>query len=59
MSAIAHRSYKPDGFTGPLPQGLPTLSWPSFEADEIEAATRVLRSGKVNYWTGCEGKEFE
>jgi dTDP-4-amino-4,6-dideoxygalactose transaminase len=33
--------------------------WPHFEADEIEAATAVLRSGKVNYWTGEEGRKFE
>jgi dTDP-4-amino-4,6-dideoxygalactose transaminase len=33
--------------------------WPHFEADEIEAAIRVLQSGKVNYWTGDEGRQFE
>jgi len=33
--------------------------WPFFAQDEIEAATRVLRSGKVNYWTGQEGRLFE
>ncbi len=33
--------------------------WPYFEDDEIEAAVAVLRSGKVNYWTGTEGKRFE
>lgn len=33
--------------------------WPFFAEDEIEAAVRVLRSGKVNYWTGEEGKLFE
>ena len=30
-----------------------------FEADEIAAAERVLRSGKVNYKTGEEGRLFE
>ena len=34
-------------------------SWPHFAADEIEAASAVLRSGKVNYWTGEEGRKFE
>jgi dTDP-4-amino-4,6-dideoxygalactose transaminase len=34
-------------------------AWPFFENDEIEAAVAVLRSGKVNYWTGPEGKLFE
>ena len=34
-------------------------SWPYFDCDEIEAASAVLRSGKVNYWTGEEGQQFE
>jgi hypothetical protein len=33
--------------------------WPAFEEEEIEAATAVLRSGRVNYWTGEEGRAFE
>ncbi|MGA2152381.1 MAG: DegT/DnrJ/EryC1/StrS aminotransferase family protein [Geobacteraceae bacterium] len=33
--------------------------WPHFDADEIEAATATLQSGKVNYWTGEEGRAFE
>lgn len=33
--------------------------WPYFAEDEIEASSRVLASGKVNYWTGNECKEFE
>jgi dTDP-4-amino-4,6-dideoxygalactose transaminase len=36
-----------------------TNTWPYFAEDEIEAAVRVLRSGKVNYWTGQEGRLFE
>ena len=39
--------------TRPLPP------WPSFSADEIEAASAVLRSGQVNYWTGEQGRAFE
>ena len=35
------------------------VHWPAYGADEIEAACRVLRSGKVNYWTGEEGRLFE
>ncbi|MEE9381812.1 MAG: DegT/DnrJ/EryC1/StrS aminotransferase family protein [Nannocystaceae bacterium] len=34
-------------------------AWPVFEPDELEAASAVLRSGKVNYWTGELGREFE
>ncbi|WP_221090033.1 DegT/DnrJ/EryC1/StrS family aminotransferase [Deinococcus aquaedulcis] len=38
----------------------PTFSsWPVFESDEVQAVTRVLQSGKVNYWTGTEAREFE
>ncbi|MBL0210414.1 MAG: DegT/DnrJ/EryC1/StrS aminotransferase family protein [Holophagaceae bacterium] len=33
--------------------------WPVYAEDEIEAVAGVLRSGKVNYWTGSEGREFE
>ncbi len=34
-------------------------AWPTFAADEIEAAARVLRSGKVNQWTGPDVFAFE
>ncbi|MGO8828761.1 MAG: DegT/DnrJ/EryC1/StrS family aminotransferase [Steroidobacteraceae bacterium] len=33
--------------------------WPHYEDDEVAAATAVLRSGRVNYWTGTEGRSFE
>jgi dTDP-4-amino-4,6-dideoxygalactose transaminase len=33
--------------------------WPVFDPEDVEAASEVLRSGKVNYWTGREGVEFE
>ena len=36
-----------------------SATWPFFERDEIEAVARVLESGKVNYWTGDEGRHFE
>ena len=34
-------------------------TWPYYAPDEIEAATRVLASGRVNYWTGEKGRLFE
>jgi dTDP-4-amino-4,6-dideoxygalactose transaminase len=37
----------------------PFPQWPEFCNDEIFAAHAVLRSGKVNYWTGEEGIRFE
>lgn len=33
--------------------------WPVFAVDEIDAVERVLRSGRVNLWTGDEGTQFE
>ncbi len=44
---------------GPRVRRLQFASWPVFGADEIDAATRVLASGRVNYWTGNECAEFE
>jgi dTDP-4-amino-4,6-dideoxygalactose transaminase len=39
--------------------GGPFSSWPSFDEDEVTAVSNVLRSNKVNYWTGTECREFE
>ncbi len=39
--------------TNPLPP------WPAFGQEEIDAATAVLRCGKVNYHSGPQGKLFE
>lgn len=33
--------------------------WPCLSEEEIEAASIVLRSGKLNYWTGKEVRQFE
>ncbi len=35
------------------------VGWPKFQDEAIEAVSNVLRSGKVNYWTGPLGMEFE
>lgn len=37
----------------------PFAPWPSFTEEEIAAVAAVLRSNKVNYWTGTEGRDFE
>ena len=34
-------------------------SWPFFEQDEIHKVSEILKSGKVNYWTGQETRFFE
>ena len=33
--------------------------WPAFTKEEADAASDVLLSNRVNYWTGNEGREFE
>ena len=33
--------------------------WPVFDADELRAVEDVLRSGRVNYWTGTACRDFE
>lgn len=35
------------------------IGWPQFSEEAIKAVEEVLRSGKVNYWTGPKGMEFE
>jgi dTDP-4-amino-4,6-dideoxygalactose transaminase len=48
ISGLSRNGYRPE-----------FSPWPNFESDEIEAASHVLASGKVNYWTGSEGRDFE
>lgn len=33
--------------------------WPHFDEDQVNAVAEVLRSGKINYWTGEHGRLFE
>src|SRR5512142_1635202 len=35
------------------------IPWPQFDENAIQSVEAVLRSGKVNYWTGRKGMEFE
>ncbi len=44
---------------GPPLRACPFPAWPHFGAEETDAVCGVLRSGKVNYWTGGEGRRFE
>lgn len=46
-----------DGALPSVGEALPT--WPHYADDEVQAVERVLRSGKVNYWTGEETSLFE
>jgi dTDP-4-amino-4,6-dideoxygalactose transaminase len=37
----------------------PFSVWPSFSEEEVQAVASVVRSNKVNYWTGQEARQFE
>ena len=37
----------------------PLAAWPFFDDEMVAAVSDVLRSGKVNYWTGKEVRRFE
>ena len=56
---LDHNDEQPGVLASQPVRTTPFAPWPQFEADEIEAAARVLRSGKINYWTGEEGRRFE
>ena len=38
---------------------MPNESWPFFDEEMIQAVESVIRSGRVNYWTGDQGVSFE
>ena len=44
---------------GPKVVTTPLPHWPQFDEEAIRAVEAVLRSGKVNYWTGPKGMAFE
>jgi dTDP-4-amino-4,6-dideoxygalactose transaminase len=45
------------GGTPAVREALP--HWPAFSEPAIQSVEEVMRSGKVNYWTGRKGMEFE
>ena len=48
-----------DGGQPAVPKDVELPGWPWFGEDTIQAALEPLRTGKVNYWTGTKGMEFE
>ena len=34
-------------------------NWPTYDNEEIESVSKILKSGRVNYKTGQVGKKFE
>lgn len=40
-------------------RSISTPPWPDYTDEEIDAVAAVLRSGKVNYWTGQITRDFE
>ena len=60
MSSRAGAAAVPLALDGGKPVRSESLpSWPHFALDEIDAVRAVLRSGRVNYWTGAECTSFE
>lgn len=37
----------------------PFSPWPHYSPEDQQAALQCLKSGRVNYWTGTEGRNFE
>jgi dTDP-4-amino-4,6-dideoxygalactose transaminase len=58
MTTVIASASAPDTAAARAPSGR-WLDWPHFDDEQIAAAAAVLRSGKVNYWTGGEGRAFE
>ena len=42
-----------------MEQKLKLATWPSYSKEEINICKKILESGKVNYWTGDNTKNFE
>lgn len=59
MPSQTNRSEKLAIQGGPRAVTAPLPPWPQLGEEAIRAAEAVLRSGKVNYWTGPKGREFE
>jgi len=54
MAQLAIKGGKPVN-----PKTKPFPAWPSFQASTAKKAMKPLLTGKVNYWTGTKGLEFE
>jgi len=59
MAATSAVSQKLTIHGGPRAVANRLPGWPQFDENAIAAVEQVLRSGKVNYWTGPQGMEFE
>lgn len=60
VETSSHRSARAGARAGLSPvRTAPWPPWPCFGEEEIAAVVAVLRSNKVNYWTGEEGRRFE
>ena len=53
MSSRTHESIDDRPAVEPFP------SWPVLDEEMVDAVSTVLRSGRINYWTGNEGRQFE
>ncbi len=64
VKSVRERLEGADGSDLAIEGGAPFIShelptWPQIPKEGREAVSRVLESGKINYWTGSEAKLFE
>ncbi len=57
QNSARHPQLAVDG--GMAVRSTPFAPWPYFDDEQIAAASRVLSSGRVNYWTGQQCRLFE
>ena len=59
MNAATHLKPVPERHARQAIAYLPEEAWPFYADDEIAAAVGVLKSGKVNQWTGADVARFQ
>lgn len=57
MATLGNQSALREDETSLAPR--PDEAWPFYDEDEVDAVVRVLRSGKVNQWTGPDVFAFQ
>ena len=59
MAPLLHSQHENSSNTIPVRNVESWSHWPEIDEEQIAAASEVLRSGKINYWTGEQGRKFE
>jgi dTDP-4-amino-4,6-dideoxygalactose transaminase len=59
VARLEKEAFRDSRLKGIAQQSLPFPGWPYIGPDEIEAVAQVLKSGRINYWTGSQTRDFE